>query len=81
MFVADGASHDPCDDLLYCGDSVASERETRGIQNEMADLIARYDNVLGFIDIHTFGNNILMPYRFVLLGCIVCIEFTGKMGQ
>ena len=61
-FLAEGISHDPCDYQVYCGDGPASELETQAIQNEVMR-ISSEKTLLSFVDVHSFGRMILMPYR------------------
>ena len=58
----EGVSHDPCNADVYCGDNAVSELETEGIQNEIQK-ITGVRNILAFIDVHTFGQIIFIPYR------------------
>ena len=53
----------PCDYQTYCGSGPASELETQAIQTEVSR-IASEKNLWTFTDVHTFGQMILMPYRY-----------------
>ena len=59
--LAEGVSHDPCNAEVYCGDHAASEWETQAIQAEIRK-ITGVRNMRAFLDVHTFGQYILMPF-------------------
>ena len=59
---AEGISHNPCDYQLYCGDFAGSELENIAITEEILR-ISSSQTLLAFVDVHTFGQMILMPLR------------------
>ncbi|GBP91494.1 Zinc carboxypeptidase A 1, partial [Eumeta japonica] len=51
-------SNNPCHHDLYAGSAAFSEMETRSLST----YIAKLDNLLAYISLHSYGQMILLPY-------------------